>query len=62
LAHFDDRSPRKLVGREKKQQYFTVRGEGGLSVPRAMSLMAEGKINAKPLITHSFPLSQLHAP
>src|SRR6056297_484097 len=40
---------------------YTVRGEGNLSVGRALSLMAQGKITGKPLHTHSFPLDQLNS-
>lgn len=39
---------------------YTERGEGGGSVGRALSLLATGKIVAKPLITHVFPLEQVH--
>lgn len=38
---------------------YTVRGEGNLSVGRALSLMGQKKISGKPLHTHSFPLDQL---
>lgn len=39
---------------------YTERGEGGGSVGRALSLLATGKIVAKPLITHIFPLEEVH--
>jgi len=38
---------------------FTERGEGGTSVGRALALLATGKIRAKPLVTHRFPLSKV---
>ena len=38
---------------------FSVRGEGRANCARAISLMRQGKINARPLITHRFPLSQI---
>jgi len=38
----------------------TVRGEGRRSVERALSLMEEGKINGKALITHTFPLEKIN--
>ena len=39
---------------------YTERGEGGTSVGRALSLLAAGKIQAKPLVTHAFPLAEVH--
>jgi L-iditol 2-dehydrogenase len=38
---------------------YTERGEGGGSVGRALALLATGKIVAKPLITHLFPLEEV---
>jgi L-iditol 2-dehydrogenase len=38
---------------------YTTRGEGRLNVHRALSLMAQGKLNGKSLITHTFPLEEI---
>lgn len=39
---------------------YTERGEGGTSVGRALALLAAGKIQAQPLVTHTFPLVEVH--
>jgi L-iditol 2-dehydrogenase len=38
---------------------YGIRGEGNSATHRAASLMAQKKINAKPLHTHTFPLDEL---
>ena len=38
---------------------YSVRGEGRANCARAISLMRQEKINARPLITHHFPLHQI---
>jgi L-iditol 2-dehydrogenase len=35
---------------------MTVRGEGGNNCKRALSLMAQGKIDTKQILTHTFSL------
>jgi len=39
---------------------FTVRGEWRSAVGRALSFMRQGKITGMPLITHHFPLEEIH--
>ncbi|HEU5320656.1 MAG TPA: zinc-binding dehydrogenase [Methylomirabilota bacterium] len=39
---------------------YTERGEGGTSVGRCLALLAAGRIAAKPLVTHEFPLGRVH--
>lgn len=39
---------------------YSARGEGWANCRRAISLLKQGKINLKPLVTHSFPLQEIH--
>lgn len=39
-------------------QLKTVRGEGGINCKRALSLMAQGKIDTSKILTHTFPLDK----
>jgi L-iditol 2-dehydrogenase len=39
---------------------YTERGEGGTSVGRALALLATGRIRAQPLVSQTFPLSEVH--
>jgi L-iditol 2-dehydrogenase len=39
---------------------YTERGEGGTSVGRALALLAAGRVRAKPLVSQTFPLSEVH--
>src|SRR5262245_45656432 len=39
---------------------YTERGEGGTSVGRCLALLAAGRIAAKPLVSHQFPLARVH--
>jgi 2-desacetyl-2-hydroxyethyl bacteriochlorophyllide A dehydrogenase len=47
-----------LLGKNNKH-LFTVRGEGWTNCGRAVSLLASGKVNLKPLVTHSFGLDNI---
>jgi len=38
---------------------YTERGEGGASVGRALSLLAAGRIKARPLVSQTFPLTEV---
>ena len=61
LAHFDEPVTVDIgLAVQNGVHIFTVRGEGRLSVHRALSLMEQGKINGKILITHTFPLERIH--
>ena len=37
---------------------IAIRGEGRANVARAVSLLANGRVNIAPLVTHTFPLSR----
>ena len=39
---------------------YSVRGESRANCARALSLMRNGKINARPLITHDYPLTKIN--
>lgn len=41
-------------------QLHTVRGEGGNNCKRALSLMSQGKVTAKPIMTHIFPMEEFN--
>jgi len=44
---------------QKNKSIYTVRGEGRANCARGVSLWASGKVNLKPLVTHSFPLRKI---
>lgn len=45
---------------QKGVNIYTVRGEGNMSVGRALALMSQGRITGKPLVTHTFPLDKIN--
>ena len=61
LAHFDE-PVMTDIGLAVKNgiNLYTVRGEGRMSVHRALSLMSQKKINGSALITHTFPLKEIN--
>lgn len=60
LAHFDDPVTVDVgLAVQKMNNIYTIRGEGRMCTHRSLEMMSEGKIQAKPLLTHSFPLDQL---
>jgi L-iditol 2-dehydrogenase len=38
---------------------YTVRGEGWANVGRAVSMLNQGSVDLKPLITHTFPIAEI---
>ena len=61
LAHFDE-PVMADIGLAVKNgiNLYTVRGEGRMSVHRALSLMSRKMIDGKALITHTFPLKEIN--
>jgi threonine dehydrogenase-like Zn-dependent dehydrogenase len=41
-------------------EIYSVRGEGRASCRRAVSLLDTGRLDLKPIVTHTFPLQQIH--
>jgi len=39
---------------------YSVRGEGRANCRRAVSLLETGRLNLKPIVTHTFPLEEIH--
>jgi L-iditol 2-dehydrogenase len=44
----------------QNQYIYSIRGEGWANCARAVSLLSQGRVSLKPLVTHSFPLSQVN--
>jgi L-iditol 2-dehydrogenase len=44
---------------QENKSIYTVRGEGWANCGRGISLLASGRVNLKPLVTHSFPLGHI---
>ncbi|MFD2183898.1 zinc-dependent alcohol dehydrogenase [Rhodoplanes azumiensis] len=61
LAAFPAEATQVDVGRLVRDNIalFGIRGEGKRAVHRACALMRDGKFDARPLLTHTFPLDDL---
>ena len=60
LAHFDDTVEADLgLAVQNGNNLYTIRGEGKGCTHRSLELMGEGKIQGKPLITHSYKLDDI---
>ncbi len=60
VAHFEDTVSADLgICVQNSNNLYTVRGEGKRCVHRALELMRMGKIQARDLLTHSYPLDQI---
>jgi L-iditol 2-dehydrogenase len=44
----------------QNQHIYAIRGEGWANCARAVSMVSQGRISLKPLVTHSFPLGQIN--
>ena len=42
-------------------EIYSVRGEGRANCRRAVSLLETGRLNLKPIVTHTFPLEEIHS-
>ncbi len=61
LAHFDDPVTVEIgLAVQKDIDLYAVRGEGRRSVHRVLDLMSKGRIVGRPLITHTFRLSEIN--
>ncbi len=60
VAHYEDTVAADLgLCVQNSNNLYTVRGEGKRCVHRALELMRMGKIQAKDLLTHSYPLDEI---
>ncbi len=60
LAHFDDTVEADLgLAVQNGNNLYTIRGEGKGCTHRSLEMMGEGKIQGKPLITHSYKLDDI---
>ncbi|MDX9784292.1 MAG: alcohol dehydrogenase catalytic domain-containing protein [Spirochaetia bacterium] len=60
VAHYEDTVSADLgLCVQNSNNLYTVRGEGKRCVHRALELMRMGKIQAKDLLTHSYPLDEI---
>jgi len=62
LLSFPSRRSEVDLGRAAKNNVviYSVRGEGRANCRRAVALLETGRLNLSPIITHTFPLHEIH--
>ena len=59
VAHYDKAQPLPLPDMYGKNLTFKTGGVDGCDCEETLNLIADGKINTEPLITHTYPLSRI---